>query len=68
VVLVTRTLIDTFQKLKQEEEKNGLTINQNKTKYARHFKNANQCEGHGIRNRRNENRRSKSRPNTLEQQ
>jgi len=39
VVLVTRTeqaLIDTFQKLKQEVEKNGLTINQNKTKYMRH--------------------------------
>ena len=38
-VLVTRTkqaLIDTFQKLKQEAEKNGLTINQNKTKYMRH--------------------------------
>jgi len=39
VVLVTRTkqaLIDTFQKLKQEAEKNGLAINQNKTKYTRH--------------------------------
>ena len=39
VVLVTRTkqaLIDTFQKLKQEAEKNGLAINQNKTKYMRH--------------------------------
>jgi len=39
VVLVTRTkqaLIDTFQKLKQEAEKNGLTINQNKMKYMRH--------------------------------
>jgi len=38
VVLVTRTkqaLIDTFQKLKQGAEKNGLTINQNKTKYMR---------------------------------
>jgi len=39
VVLVTRTkqaLTDTFQKLKQEVEKNGLTINQNKIKYMRH--------------------------------
>jgi len=38
-VLVTRTkqaLINTFQKLKQEAEKCGLTINQNKTKYMRH--------------------------------
>ena len=31
-----QTLIDTFQKLKQEPEKNGLTINQNKKKYMRH--------------------------------
>jgi hypothetical protein len=39
VVLVTRTkqaLINTFQKIKQEAEKYGLTINQNKTKYVRH--------------------------------
>ena len=39
VVLVTRTeqaLINTFQKLKQEAEKYGLTINQSKTKYMRH--------------------------------
>jgi len=38
-VLVTRAkqgLINTFQKIKQEEEKYGLTINQNKTKYMRH--------------------------------
>jgi len=39
VVLVTRTkqaLMNTFQKLKQEAEKYGLTINQNETKYMRH--------------------------------
>ena len=39
VVLVTKTkqaLINTFQKIKQEAEKYGLTINQNKTKYKRH--------------------------------
>ena len=39
VVLVTRTkqaLINALQKLKQEAEKYGLTINQNKTKYMRH--------------------------------
>jgi len=39
VVLVTRTkqaLINTFQKIKKEAEKYGLTINQNKTKYMRH--------------------------------
>jgi len=38
-VLVTRTkqtLTNTFQKLKQEAEKYGLAINQNKTKYMRH--------------------------------
>ena len=38
-VLVTKTkqaLINTFQKIKQEAEKYGLTINQNKTKYMRH--------------------------------
>jgi len=38
-VLVTRTkqtLTNTFQKLKQEAEKYGLAINQNKTKYTRH--------------------------------
>ena len=36
---MTRTkqaLINTFQKTKQEAEKYGLTINQNKTKYTRH--------------------------------
>jgi len=39
VVLATRTkqaLINTLQKLKQEAEKYGLTINQNKIKYMRH--------------------------------
>jgi len=39
VVLVTGTeqaLINTFKKLKQEAEKYGLTINQNKTKHMRH--------------------------------
>jgi ethanolamine utilization protein EutQ (cupin superfamily) len=39
VVLVTRTKqvqINTLQKLKQEAEKYGLVINQNKTKYVRH--------------------------------
>ena len=39
MVLVTRTkqaLINTLQKLKQEVEKYGLTINQNKTKFMRH--------------------------------
>jgi len=39
VMLVTRTkqtLTNTFQKLKQEAEKYGLAINQNKTKYMRH--------------------------------
>jgi hypothetical protein len=39
VVLVARTkqaLINTLQKLKQEAEKYGLVINQNKTKYIRH--------------------------------
>jgi len=39
VVLVTGTkqaLINTFQKIKQEAEKYGLTINQNKTKCMRH--------------------------------
>jgi hypothetical protein len=38
-VLVTRTkqvLINTFQKIKQEAERYGLAINQNKTKYMRH--------------------------------
>jgi len=41
VVLVTRTkqaLINTFQKIRQEAEKYGLTVNQNKTKYMRHFR------------------------------
>jgi ABC-type uncharacterized transport system ATPase subunit len=41
VVLVTRTkqaLINTLQKLKQEAEKYGLVINQNKTKYTRHLR------------------------------
>ena len=39
VVVVTRTkqaLTNTLQKLKQEAEKYGLVINQNKTKYMRH--------------------------------
>jgi hypothetical protein len=39
ISLVTRTkeaLINTFQKIKQEAEEYGLTINQNKTKYTRH--------------------------------
>ena len=39
VVLVTRTtqaLKNALQKLKQEAEKYGLTINRNKTKYMRH--------------------------------
>jgi len=39
VVLVTKTkqtITNTFQKLKQEAEKYGLAINQNKTKYMRH--------------------------------
>jgi len=39
VVVVTKTkqaLINTFQKIKQEAEEYGLTINQNKTKYMRH--------------------------------
>jgi len=39
VVLVTRTkqaLVNIFQKIKQEAEKYGLTINQNKTKHTRH--------------------------------
>ena len=41
VVLVTGTrqaLINTFQKIRQEAEKYGLTVNQNKTKYMRHSK------------------------------
>jgi hypothetical protein len=62
VVLVTRTkraLINTFKKLKQEAEKYGLTINQNKTKYMRHSGTQTKWEGQGNRNRRNANRRSK---------
>jgi len=49
VVLVTgtkQTLINTFQKLKQEAEKYGLAINQNKTKYMRHSRT--QTYGKGI--------------------
>ena len=47
VVLVTRTkqtLINTFQKLKQEAEKYGLAINKNKIHEA--FKNTNLWDGH----------------------
>ena len=61
VVLVTRTkqaLTNTFQKLKQEAEKYGLVINQNKIKQNKiqeALKNANLWEGYGNRNRRNEN-------------
>jgi retron-type reverse transcriptase len=54
VVVVTRTkqaLINTLQKLKQEAEKYGLVINQNKIYEA--LNNTNLCEGYGNRNRRN---------------
>jgi hypothetical protein len=36
VTVTEQALINTLQKLKQEAEKYGLTINQNKTKYIRH--------------------------------
>jgi hypothetical protein len=47
-----KVLINTLQKLKQEAEKYGLVIKQNKIHEA--LKNTKLCEGYGNRNRMNE--------------
>jgi hypothetical protein len=65
---LTRTeqaLINTFQKIKQEEEKYGLTINQNKTKYMRHSRT--QTKGKEMEIEIEGMKIEEARPNTLEQ-
>jgi hypothetical protein len=65
---VTRTeqaLINTFQKIKQEAEKYGLTVNQNKTKYMRHSRT--QTNGKEMEIEMEGMKIEEVRPNTLEQ-
>ena len=69
MVLVTITkqaLINKLQKLKQEAEKYGLTINQNKTKYMRHSRT--QINGKDVELEIGGMKIEEVRPNTLEQQ
>jgi len=68
VVLVTRNkqaLINTFQKIKREAEKYGLTINKNKTKYMRHSRT--QTSGKEMEIEIEGMKIEEVRPNTLEQ-
>jgi hypothetical protein len=60
-----QALINTFQKIKQESEKYGLTINQNKTKYMRQSRT--QTNGKEMETQI-EGMKIEVRPNTLEQQ
>ena len=65
----TRTkqaLMNTFQKLKKEAEKYGLTINQNKTKYTRHSRT--QTNGKDMELEIEGMKIEEVRPNTSEQQ